>query len=171
MSAGIAHELKNSLATISGYAQLLRDAGLSPENQEFAKKLVGETRALTQVVTDFLNLSKPLALAPHAVDVREQIQQADCPATIEQDLGLQVAVIYLVEQFTAAAAGRHKLAVSAEGNDGINATFASGDHLSDSCGLAAVADAAGGREADTHVDIALVGAQCRADLRGGTFRR
>lgn len=76
MSAGIAHELKNSLATISGYAQLLRDAGLSPENQEFAKKLVGETRALTQVVTDFLNLSKPLALAPHAVDVREQIQEA-----------------------------------------------------------------------------------------------
>ena len=52
------------------------DAGLSPENQEFAKKLVGETRALTQVVTDFLNLSKPLSLDPHAVDVRKQIQQA-----------------------------------------------------------------------------------------------
>lgn len=75
MSAGIAHELKNSLATISGYAQLLRDAGLSPENSEFARKLVSEIRALTQVVTDFLNLSKPLALDPHAVNVQDLIRQ------------------------------------------------------------------------------------------------
>lgn len=69
MSAGIAHELKNSLATISGYAQMLRDSKLTEENAEFAKKIVIEIRALTQVVTDFLDLSKPLDFAAQPVDL------------------------------------------------------------------------------------------------------
>jgi PAS domain S-box-containing protein len=76
MSAGIAHELKNSLATISGYAQLVRDSGLPEEDAEYARKLVAEIRALTQVVGDFLNLSKPIALDAHPVNVEEQIHQA-----------------------------------------------------------------------------------------------
>lgn len=76
MSAGIAHELKNSLATISGYAQLLRDADLSEENSGFAQKIVGEIRALTQVVTDFLNLSKPFSLAPRPVSLEDLLRQS-----------------------------------------------------------------------------------------------
>jgi PAS domain S-box-containing protein len=75
MSAGIAHELKNSLATISGYAQLLRDAGLTAEYRSFAEKIVSETRALTQVVTDFLDISKPLVLSPGPVNIREIIDE------------------------------------------------------------------------------------------------
>ncbi len=75
MSAGIAHELKNSLATISGYAQLLRDANLAADHRAFAEKIVAETRALTQVVTDFLDISKPLKLNTGPVDAREIIEQ------------------------------------------------------------------------------------------------
>lgn len=65
MAAGLTHELKNSLATIQGYAQLL--AGLAPEAAtEPSEALVAEVRALSRMVTDFLNFAKPqdLALAP-----------------------------------------------------------------------------------------------------------
>jgi PAS domain S-box-containing protein len=75
MSAGIAHELKNSLATISGYAQLLRDSTLSAENTGFAQKIIAEIRALTQVVTDFLNLSKPLNLTAQPVPIEDLLRQ------------------------------------------------------------------------------------------------
>lgn len=76
MSAGIAHEFKNSLATISGYAQLLRDGRLSEAERSIAEKIVTEIRSLTRVVTDFLALSKPLTLAAIQVDVRELLSHA-----------------------------------------------------------------------------------------------
>jgi PAS domain S-box-containing protein len=97
MSAGIAHELKNSLATISGYAQLLRDAGLSPENGEFARKLVTEIRALTQVVTDFLNLSKPVTLEAQPVNVEEQLRQAF--ADLQQNAAYQKVGFSIAGEF------------------------------------------------------------------------
>jgi PAS domain S-box-containing protein len=76
MSAGIAHEFKNSLATISGYAQLLRDGKLSETERDCAEKIVSEIRSLTRVVTDFLALSKPLTLAAIQVDVQGLVRHA-----------------------------------------------------------------------------------------------
>lgn len=76
MSAGIAHEFKNSLATISGYAQLLRDGKLSEADRDCAEKIVAEIRSLTRVVTDFLALSKPLTVTAIQVDVRELLGHA-----------------------------------------------------------------------------------------------
>jgi signal transduction histidine kinase len=76
MAAGIAHEFKNSLATISGYAQLLRDGGVQEEDRSLAERIVRETRSLTQIVTDFLNLSKPLTLTAQPVDLQGLLGQA-----------------------------------------------------------------------------------------------
>lgn len=76
MAAGIAHEFKNSLATISGYAQLLRDAGLPEENRALAERIVRESRSLARVVADFLTLSKPLTLTAQPVDVESLLGQA-----------------------------------------------------------------------------------------------
>src|SRR6266568_37369 len=85
MSAGIAHEFKNSLATISGYAQFLRDESLPPEQHGYAEKIVGEIRSLNQVVTEFLAISKPLQLATRAVDMRLIVRGVmDDLARIEQ---------------------------------------------------------------------------------------
>ena len=71
MSAGIAHEFKNSLATISGYAQMLRDGKLSDPQHEFAEKIVMEIRSLTRVVTDFLAVSKPLQMTASQVNPKD----------------------------------------------------------------------------------------------------
>ena len=63
MSAGIAHEFKNALATISGYAQMIHSEASSPETQECSQKILDQTRALAHVVTEFLRFARPLELA------------------------------------------------------------------------------------------------------------
>jgi two-component system sensor histidine kinase HydH len=67
MSAGIAHEFKNSLATISGYAQMIRSESKPGETRDSAEKILGQTRALTHVVTEFLKFAKPLEICYETV--------------------------------------------------------------------------------------------------------
>ncbi len=62
MSAGIAHEFKNSLATVSAYAQLIQQEACG-ETAENAAKILAETRALTHVVTEFLRFARPMEVS------------------------------------------------------------------------------------------------------------
>jgi nitrogen-specific signal transduction histidine kinase len=66
LSAGIAHEFKNALATISGYAQMIRRESKG-ETAENAQLIVDQTRALTHVVTEFLKFARPLDLSTEEV--------------------------------------------------------------------------------------------------------
>lgn len=74
MSAGIAHEFKNSLATISGYAQMLSADGSS----DFATRIADETANLSRIVSDFLNFARPQGSAREPIDLLTLIQ--DCAA-------------------------------------------------------------------------------------------
>jgi signal transduction histidine kinase len=69
MSAGIAHEFKNALATISGYAQMIRQEAPAGDLLENSEKILEQTRALTHVVTEFLRFARPLELSYEAVPV------------------------------------------------------------------------------------------------------
>jgi signal transduction histidine kinase len=69
MAAGIAHEFKNSLATISGYAQMIRSELPQGDVAENAERILAQTRALTHVVTEFLRFARPLELADETVAV------------------------------------------------------------------------------------------------------
>ena len=80
MSAGIAHEFKNSLATISGYAQMLTRENDAASVRQFAGKIVGETANLTRVVTDFLNFARPQELHTEIVEVHPLL--AECAAEV-----------------------------------------------------------------------------------------
>ncbi|MBI4482375.1 MAG: PAS domain-containing protein [Acidobacteria bacterium] len=64
MSAGIAHEFKNSLATIAGYAQLLERVADSPDMRNNAQAIAEETRTSVQMVTRFLEFARPYQLNP-----------------------------------------------------------------------------------------------------------
>jgi signal transduction histidine kinase len=75
LSAGIAHEFKNSLATISGYAQLLNSGELPPDQAECAQKIVAETRAMSHLVTEFLRFARPLEVCFNPVDVRTLVEK------------------------------------------------------------------------------------------------
>ena len=75
MSAGIAHEFKNSLATISGYSQMLA-SDPNQETREFAQKIALETNNLTRIVTDFLNFARPRGMQREPLDLRAMLE--DC---------------------------------------------------------------------------------------------
>src|SRR5580658_9756487 len=73
MAAGIAHEFKNALATISGYAQLI-SISEQDESRGFAQKIFKETQLLAAIVTDFLHFSRPLNLMAAPLETRELLE-------------------------------------------------------------------------------------------------
>jgi signal transduction histidine kinase len=75
MSAGIAHEFKNSLATISGHAQLIRgEAAAGSEAALSAKKIEEQTQALSSMVTEFLRFARPLEVSSEPVDMARLVR-------------------------------------------------------------------------------------------------
>lgn len=75
MSAGIAHEFKNALATISGYAQMIHNDEPKSEAGECAGKILEQTRSLTHVVTEFLRFARPLELAQEDFPLGALVEQ------------------------------------------------------------------------------------------------
>ena len=69
LSAGIAHEFKNALATISGYAQMIRYDPGAADTAENAAKILDQTRNVTHVVTEFLRYARPLEISAEPVAV------------------------------------------------------------------------------------------------------
>jgi len=75
LSAGIAHEFKNALATISGYAQLIPES--SPcEAADYAKKIVEQTRNITHMVAEFLKYARPLEIPEECVGLEDVVERA-----------------------------------------------------------------------------------------------
>jgi signal transduction histidine kinase len=70
MSAGIAHEFKNALATISGYAQMIRSEAGAGDIRDSAERILDQTRSLTHVVTEFLRFAKPLEICYETVGMQ-----------------------------------------------------------------------------------------------------
>ena len=70
LTAGIAHEFRNGLATIHGYSRLLDLERLPPDFRQYVEGIRGETEALRQVVINFLNFAKPTELALTPVPLR-----------------------------------------------------------------------------------------------------
>lgn len=75
MAAGIAHEFKNSLATISGYAQMIRGEAPTADLAENAERILSQTRSLTHVVTEFLRFARPLEPAEETVSVQALVER------------------------------------------------------------------------------------------------
>ena len=70
LTAGIAHEFRNGLATIHGYGKLF-DLNTLPEScHPFVKGIRAETESLREIVTNFLNFARPAQLSLSDVDLR-----------------------------------------------------------------------------------------------------
>jgi len=67
LSAGIAHEFKNALATISGYAQMIQAEATIGDVADSAGKILQQTQNITHVVTEFLKYARPLDISDESV--------------------------------------------------------------------------------------------------------
>jgi signal transduction histidine kinase len=68
LTAGIAHEFRNGLATIHGYSRLLDPGALPPQYRPYVEGIRQEAEALGQVVNNFLNFARPEQLSLSPVD-------------------------------------------------------------------------------------------------------
>jgi nitrogen fixation/metabolism regulation signal transduction histidine kinase len=75
MSAGLAHEFKNALATLHGYAQLLQNQQKDAGGSAAANAMLLEVRNLSEMVTAFLNFARPRPLDLADVSLRELVQE------------------------------------------------------------------------------------------------
>ena len=76
LSAGIAHEFKNALATISGYAQMISaEATPASEVAESAERILEQTRNITHVVTEFLKYARPLEISSEPVALEPLVER------------------------------------------------------------------------------------------------
>nr|HEV7955424.1 ATP-binding protein [Candidatus Acidoferrales bacterium] len=123
LSAGIAHEFKNALATISGYAQMIRSESEKGDVWENADRILHQTRAITHVVTEFLKFARPLSLAAEDVQLASMVERLateirdahpDVNVTVEGDFTeisgdealLRQALLNLARNAAEAAAGQ-----------------------------------------------------------------
>lgn len=83
MSAGIAHEFKNSLATISGYAQILQDESLPASTRQHLCMIGKETAHLSETTNKFLAFVKPEQLRKREFDLTSLLRE--CVMEMQMD--------------------------------------------------------------------------------------
>ena len=76
LTAGIAHEFRNGLATIHGYSKLLDLKELPQSYRPYVEGIRSETESLNAVVTNFLNFARPAQLTLTRVDLRVICERA-----------------------------------------------------------------------------------------------
>jgi two-component system sensor histidine kinase HydH len=75
LAAGIAHEIRNPLSSIRGFAQFLRHALKDkPQEQMYAATMVAEVDRINRVVTDLLTFARPMEAELAPTDITELIE-------------------------------------------------------------------------------------------------
>ena len=80
LSAGLAHEFRNSLATIHGYARMLDPDRMEPAQGACVAGIREEAESLRELVTKFLEFARPAALTLAPVDVMPLLREVAADA-------------------------------------------------------------------------------------------
>jgi two-component system sensor histidine kinase PilS (NtrC family) len=76
MAAGVAHELRNPLASISGSVQVLkRDLRPRPDEAELMDIVIKESKRLDSIIRDFLLFAKPGRFNPETADLARLVRE------------------------------------------------------------------------------------------------
>jgi signal transduction histidine kinase len=92
LTAGIAHEFRNGLATIHGYGRLIDPQALPVQYQPYLEGIRQEAEALGNVVTNFLNFARPEQVAHTPVDLDQIARRAADDLQHELPPGTRVAL-------------------------------------------------------------------------------
>ena len=93
LTAGIAHEFRNGLATIYGYGKLLDPAAVPAQYRPYVEGIRQETVALGEIVTNFLNFARPTQLSAASLELGTVVERAAEDLRKDaQHLGGEIAV-------------------------------------------------------------------------------
>ncbi len=74
LAAGVAHEIRNPLSSVKGFATYFRERYPNvPEDREAADILIGEVDRLNRVVNGLLEFARPVTLSPSPIDLKRFI--------------------------------------------------------------------------------------------------
>lgn len=76
LSAGVAHEMRNSLATLTGYLTLIERGRGEEDVSEYVREIRRETDHLQRVVDDFLTFARPESARMERVDLERVVRRA-----------------------------------------------------------------------------------------------
>ena len=77
MAATVAHEIRNPLGGIAGYAGMLeRDLGSEDPNRRLVHKIIEGVARLNRIVSSLLTYTRPLRLNVHPVNLTELVEEA-----------------------------------------------------------------------------------------------
>ena len=94
MAAMVAHEIRNPLGGIKGFASLLqRDLKDQTELQKMASYIVEGTENLNKLVTNVLHYSRPVHLQSEVVDLVDQLHQISKNIQMDASLGKGIKII------------------------------------------------------------------------------
>jgi len=111
MAAGLAHEIRNPLGSISSAVQfLLSKNSNSGENNELMNVVVRESDRLNNIISDFLAYARPEG----AVGVTARIEDVDVRKTIEDCIALLKHDPSVTEEHRFEIDGPHKLVIRAD---------------------------------------------------------
>jgi nitrogen fixation/metabolism regulation signal transduction histidine kinase len=92
LTAGIAHEFRNGLATIHGYSRLIRPEDLPEVYRPYVDGIRQETDALGHIVTNFLNFARPERVSFSRVDLEATVRRAVDDLRLELPAGTEAEV-------------------------------------------------------------------------------
>lgn len=127
MAAGLAHEIRNPLASIKAAAQFIDTDNESTEHREFLRIIIDEVNRLNTVVSRFLDYARPVSSSHQRIDLNAIIlRMADlirprCKAasiTIELDLCDQAQVLGDQDELKQVCLNLLSNAVDSIGQDG-----------------------------------------------------
>ncbi len=93
--AGLAHELNNPLAIISGYAQMLLDGEVPPQLRDDLERIDRAARRAAQVVRDLLAFARQQPVVPRPLDMAALVRavlEKEAPALAAAGIELELAL-------------------------------------------------------------------------------
>jgi PAS domain S-box-containing protein len=93
MSAGIAHELRNPMAVISGYLKLLAKK-TDAASQDIIRDITSEINGMNRIIGDLLTFARPASLNRVKVNIKELID--GCIANVLQATGADSRILFVV---------------------------------------------------------------------------
>lgn len=97
LMAGVAHEVRNPLTAIKGYAQILRQHDLHPAHQQYLAVILTEIDSINRVIQQLLDFARPRHGHWQPVKLNQLIEQ--CLVLI-QTSGLEARIHFVTEYDT-----------------------------------------------------------------------